>query len=190
MSFTSGKAGAISAPVAALVQGALGSMFLAKLKVMAALIVLVSLVGTGLVLTGISSKTAEQPVKAAGKEESRQPIVGKTKKEKVEKPGVDRYGDLLPAGALARLGTVRFRHDFRLDTPTRFPRWEAAPCRSGKAYASQIWDAETGQTLQRIPVNLNVFYGALAFSPDSKLLASYGGDTIRFHSNTFATGRP
>src|SRR5438552_158843 len=81
-------------------------------------------------------------------------------------PGKDRYGDILPDGAFARLGTLRFRG---AAAPLAF-----SP--DGKMLASAstnwlggsviLWEASTGRPLRRLRPDR--FYGptALAFSPD------------------------
>jgi len=62
---------------------------------------------------------------------------------------VDRYGDPLPDGALARLGTARLRHGSVVKAVAVSP--------DGKALASAdeasevlLWDASTGQELRHI----------------------------------------
>ena len=169
----------ISAPVTALVHGAVGSMFLAKVKTLAALTVFVSLLGAGIVLMGVKSQAlpsvdANPPVKAAVKEKSPPPAIA-AKKDNVAKQATDRYGDSLPKGALARLGTVRFRQDYALDCATISPDGHLLAGMHQRFI--QIWDAVTGKTLQRIPTHTSIGFGALAFSPDSKFLAVYGGAT-------------
>ncbi|MCI0377711.1 MAG: hypothetical protein L0215_08905 [Gemmataceae bacterium] len=96
-------------------------------------------------------------------------------------PDVDRFGDPLPAGALARLGTERFRHWYpgyvvyspdgktlASITHLRYPEfaeWQ---------YAA-LWDAATGKKLLHIPD-----VQKLAFAPDSKSAAVHReGDPIR-----------
>jgi WD40 repeat protein len=76
---------------------------------------------------------------------------------------MDAYGDALPAGAVARLGTARFRHNI---TPQRL-----AFTPNGKILASvaqgsgvRLWEAHTGRLLHHLSGER--FSDSLAFSPD------------------------
>jgi WD40 repeat protein len=83
----------------------------------------------------------------------------------------DRYGDPLPPGAIARLGTLRFR------TLSRFvPHLAFSP--DAKLIASStfegrvcLWEAATGKLLYRLTPNHN---GKLAFTKDGNSLACGG----------------
>jgi WD40 repeat protein len=93
-------------------------------------------------------------------------------------PRVDAYGDPLPPGAIARLGTMRLRHNG--------PIISAAFSADGKQLISadgrdeiRVWDGSTGKLLQSTPYKQDV---AIAFglreelgigtvSPDGKLIA-------------------
>src|SRR5262249_30887032 len=92
-----------------------------------------------------------------------------------EQAPVDPHGDALPAGALARLGTVRFRHGDSV--------WAVAVSPDGKLIAScsgsfdptiRFWDPATGREVRQIQVADRLHDGlmALAFAPDGKTLAS------------------
>src|SRR5579862_6048736 len=88
-------------------------------------------------------------------------------------PHTDRYGDLLPKGAIARLGTVRFRLDSEIKSAAVSPdgRIVAASSGWGMIY---LWDATSGKELRRITNPGHREIEALAFSPDGKTLASAG----------------
>ena len=83
-----------------------------------------------------------------------------------EKPRLDRHGDPLPAGAVARLGTVRWRHP---DGPMHL-----AFSHDGKTLASsgweqvRFWEVSSGRQIKRLPEkpNANDFhtYAPIAFN--------------------------
>jgi WD40 repeat protein len=88
-----------------------------------------------------------------------------------KQPAVDRYGDPLPAGAVARLGTLRVRHDGTARALAYSPDGKilAGSC-AGKII---LWEAATGKRLRQLPIGAAGWLSrrALAFSPDSKVLA-------------------
>jgi WD40 repeat protein len=94
------------------------------------------------------------------------PVTGQT-------PGapaaVDPHGDPLPAGARARLGTVRFRLPEYMQTAALAPDGKLLAV--GNYQNIALLDTRTGREVRRLSTN---FLGAtaLAFSPDGKLLAS------------------
>jgi WD40 repeat protein len=105
-----------------------------------------------------------------------------TKKEGIAAPStapaalparVDRHGDSLPPGAVARMGTVRWRDKGAVMGLAFLP--------DGKRVASLhwertiiLWDAATGKRLRQLR-HEDEIRGAV-FSPDGKLLASWGQD--------------
>ncbi len=86
----------------------------------------------------------------------------------------DRYGDPLPAGALTRLGTVRFRMDGLVYACTYSP--------DGKTLAASaddivyLFDGATGKPLRRLRGNGPGDLLSLAYSPDGKTLAASSAD--------------
>jgi hypothetical protein len=95
----------------------------------------------------------------------------------------DHFGDPLPSGAVARLGTLRFRHEGSCHSVAFSP--------DGKLLASTTtgatvvhWDASTGQERGRLQPppgeNFPPRIGSIDFSPDGRtLIASQGNSKLR-----------
>jgi WD40 repeat protein len=91
------------------------------------------------------------------------------------KPLVDRYGDPLPAGAIARLGTPRFRNvdDFYLRSqPSLAWTPDGRFVVSGGGGRAVVWDAETGKEIRRL--GSDHAYGPASVSADGKRLVVGG----------------
>jgi RNA polymerase sigma factor (sigma-70 family) len=108
--------GMVSAQVAALVKGGLSAMMMAKIK--GAITVLIALtvlaLGSGVVAERVSEAkqralvSGTEPATAADRSASPKPQQGVP-------TGTDAYGDPLPATALRRVGTLRFRKEGRVN---------------------------------------------------------------------------
>jgi WD40 repeat protein len=88
---------------------------------------------------------------------------------------VDSYGDPLPDGALARLGTVRFRCDGSIEAVAFSPDGKSLVigCRnSEKKVPLQLLEVSTGKELRRFRDSQDHYHSGTVFSPDGKLLAS------------------
>jgi WD40 repeat protein len=81
-------------------------------------------------------------------------------------PQMDQYGDPLPKGALARLGTLRLRHPGYIGSMLFSPDGKTLATTGNGAVC--LWDWASGKELPRLPA---VHVGALAFSPDGQVLA-------------------
>jgi RNA polymerase sigma factor (sigma-70 family) len=99
-------------------------------------------------------------------------------------PRLDAAGGPLPPGAIARLGTVRFRHGGDVTTVVHFPGGQtvASGSRDGTV---RLWSSRTGKELRRFPGSY------VTQAPDGKTWASWDnwaimGETIRLWD---ATGR-
>lgn len=88
----------------------------------------------------------------------------------------DRYGDPLPEGAIARLGTTRFRQDDWMSATVLSPDCKVLATSSSRPRSLRLWDIETGKPLplERNAQRLNRLF---KFSHDGKQLAAmYSGE--------------
>jgi WD40 repeat protein len=96
-----------------------------------------------------------------------------------EKARTDRYGDPLPQGAIAQLGTVRFRGDARFVAFVANGKAIAGAGGFGIAY---VWDAVTGKELHRLRASGGI--GVLAVPPKGERLAVSGGSVSLLETAT------
>src|SRR3954453_9167698 len=80
-------------------------------------------------------------------------------------PGRDASGDPLPPGAVARLGTLRYRVGKQIQHLAYSPDGNRLAVRNYDGGVS-IWDAATGQKVRELPDNSQV--GPLAWRPDGR----------------------
>jgi RNA polymerase sigma factor (sigma-70 family) len=170
---------AVPVRVAMLVQTGLQTMA-GKLKLALISVVALLAVGAGgVVCQALTSKPAEPPdaipqAKAAAE----------AKKPKAPQVRLDRHGDPLPPGAIARLGTVRWRHGFVVNAMAYSPDGKKIAA-VGAGRDITLWDSATGKEIHQFP-NKGHQPHSLAFSPDGKFLAT-GGSACRLWD--VATGK-
>jgi RNA polymerase sigma factor (sigma-70 family) len=151
------------APVAALAADALRGFLFARIRVAAALLGAVLLLAAG----------ASVAVRQA-------PAAPPSPSEPAERPArtttqrLDAAGDVLPDGALLRLGTTRFRHGHLINAIALSPNGKLIASAGGPAVSVlTLWDAATGKEVRRLDGHAGWLLAA-AFSPDGKVLASAG----------------
>jgi WD40 repeat protein len=82
----------------------------------------------------------------------------------------DRYGEALPVGALARLGTTRFRPGHNVLSMAYAPDGRLLATAGGPIL--HLWDARTGRLVRQFEANPKGAVYAVRFSPNGKLLAT------------------
>jgi RNA polymerase sigma factor (sigma-70 family) len=172
--------GAASGPAAALAKGMLRVMLLARLKAAAAaLLVMGAAAGAGLL--------ACQAL--AGRPGEDQPAADAPKPAEATAPRTDRYGDPLPEGAVARLGTVRWRHSRNAHGLVFSPddKVLASVCWD----RAVLWDVASGRQLRELSTPPLTRYGGPAFTPDGKTLVLHepSGDISFWDVATGKRGR-
>jgi RNA polymerase sigma factor (sigma-70 family) len=152
-----------AAPAGLLARAVMRGMLLSRLKIIALLVLTVGLtaVGVGLLRPPVSANNGAQTAAAAPP----------------SSPVQDRYGDPLPPGALARLGTTRFRHDSWLTAFALSPDGRTLAAASGRSI--HLWDAATGRERLRLEGH-EESVRCLAWSSDGATFVSGGDDnTVR-----------
>ncbi len=96
------------------------------------------------------------------------PLQREKQAEAKQTASTDLYGDPLPAGAIARLGTLRFRHGSSLNDLLVSPDGRTFISAGGNSV--EIWDAQTGLRLRQFPF-ATLFVYSVELTPDGKLLA-------------------
>jgi WD40 repeat protein len=105
------------------------------------------------------------------------PAVSAGPAEKGPAPRLDLYGDPLPDGAVARLGSVRFRHAGLSDYV--FLPGGKAVLTSGSDRVLRFWDVGTGRQARAVQLQGRAGPArAVTLSPDGKLLAAHDGSSV------------
>ncbi len=164
--YAAGKtaAAASSTRVAVLVQGVSRTMLWSKAKTV---LILVMALGLAVVGTGArvyQTLTAEEP--DARSEGGPAPVGG-------TKAHTDSYGDLLPEGALARLGTVRLRLGGMV-TAAALTADGKAIVAAGQDRIVQLFRTTDGREIRQFRAGARTpnFFDAVALAPDGKTLAA------------------
>jgi RNA polymerase sigma factor (sigma-70 family) len=180
LAFAAGSTRGIAANVLTLAQSGVSSLTITKAKMSLMLLFALALAGSAGVLA--------YPLRGEKQAEETQATAAKTQERKIETPKpasektapTDLYGDPLPSGAIARLGTVRFRHGNDLEG--LFLSSDGRTLISAGVDAVRMWDVRSGRQQRQIDLihPYNRIFGP-DLSPDGKLLAvPFFNDKMRF----------
>jgi WD40 repeat protein len=89
----------------------------------------------------------------------------------------DLYGDSLPPGALARMGSMRLRHVHNASPISVAFSRDGKLLASGGMYEIRLWDWATGKLLREIHAGNRTMNCILEFAPDGQRLAGAGTDS-------------
>jgi RNA polymerase sigma factor (sigma-70 family) len=153
--------------IAALADAGITAVTMGKGKLLLAALLLISSAAgaTSLLLT--ENKTKPPAASAWNEHPTSEP-----KRNQAPQVRIDRHGDPLPEGALARLGTMRWRHGIFVQTLAYSPDGKMIVSSGGRALI--FWDAATGKESRQFPISNGGQVRGVAFSPDGKLFATTG----------------
>jgi RNA polymerase sigma factor (sigma-70 family) len=160
--------GSLSAPVLATAEAVLATARTAW-RLPAVLLVCLSLAAGGslaLLQAFAGGKPAEPRLPAAPPQAAEPP-----------RPLVDRDGEQLPEGAVARFGTTHFRHGHRLQSVLLSNDGKLL-ITAGASRGVCLWDAALGRLVRRIPPHTLHLPLEVALAPDGKSLAIVEGPTL------------
>jgi RNA polymerase sigma factor (sigma-70 family) len=132
-----GSASPVSAQAVALARGAFRTMFLNKLRIVAAIVFAAAMLGAGATMLLRAAPQAGPPAPAA----PRQPAEARL--HRAEAPD-----ERLPDGAVARMGSTRLRHGDAVSFAAYTPDGKALVT-AGRDKMVRLWDLATGQELRR-----------------------------------------
>jgi RNA polymerase sigma factor (sigma-70 family) len=170
--------GAVPPRVAALAAAALG---LSRLKWAGVLLLVLAVAATGV---GLAAYRSAGPAPAQPHPEAPLPTTAAPPpKEADHAARTDRFGDLLPPGAVARLGTTRLRQSEPVTALAFSPDRKILASGGRDEGIVHLWDAASGKELrrfrghQRPPDAPNArTISSLTFLADGQTVASIGGD--------------
>jgi RNA polymerase sigma factor (sigma-70 family) len=165
-----GKSGAVAARVAGLAEAVLKSMSAVRIKVGVVLLAL-TVVAAGVGVLGRQNLVAKPPESKQARGSGPGVMSLRPAKPVRQKPArIDLYGDPLPPGALARLGTVRLRHGSHV-LAVAFPPDGKSLISTGNDATVRAWDLATARELRQQRYT-QVGVACATFSPDTRLLAA------------------
>jgi RNA polymerase sigma factor (sigma-70 family) len=158
-------AGVLSARVVALADKVGRALLLSKCQTGMAVLLALTVLAAGATLIARSATPGHPEVSQA------ESALIQADQQPAEQPvRTDRYGDPLPPGAIARLGTIRFRHACNLASIAFAPDGKLVG--TGDDHLVRLWDLATGKELAHFGKTYSDGLCQIAFSPDGKIFAA------------------
>jgi WD40 repeat protein len=88
---------------------------------------------------------------------------------------LDLYGDPLPQGAIARLGTIRLRHPGHVASVDFSPNGRIVASTSWPGVGIRLWEADTGRLIRSLETTRRNGPRAAVFAPDGRRIAAACG---------------
>jgi RNA polymerase sigma factor (sigma-70 family) len=173
--YAAGEARAISPGVGALAEGVAKAMLATRWK-LATAVVLAAALAAGASLTAFPAPAPREWGDGPQGERPAEAREAATTTGQPLKPRTDRHGDALPAGALARLGTLRFRHPDMV-TCAVFSGDGRTLIVGDQRGTLVFWDVATGKARCLLPAHHSMLQ-ALTISPDGTTAAVASGKDI------------
>ncbi len=182
-SFATGRTAGFPPSVALLADGVIRSLVVTRIKAIAlAMLLVCAVAGVGVWMSGAAAKPAEP----SGSQEPATRTADRvpSKEEGPETVRVDRFGDPLPVGTLARMGTASLRHGSSVYSVAFLPDGKHL-LSAGDDGLARLWDMATAKEVRRFgtprPMQPSHFHSwetnqsgsiAVALSPDGKTVAT------------------
>jgi hypothetical protein len=162
---------AASAPVATLAKGMVEATIVSRLKTVAAVLLALTLFATGAGLIAHQAPTGQAPADPSANARTDQ-----TSPDAPRITPTDLWGDPLPAGALARLGTVRLRHGGPVASVAFSPDGTSL-ISGGHDNTARLWNVASGGEVRRWegrvgPAARHAWVESVALSADGRTLAA------------------
>jgi RNA polymerase sigma factor (sigma-70 family) len=171
----------VSTAVSTLAERVLKMMFLARLTLVVAALLTTAAGTVAAVALGLPTTAGPAPIPdptRAGLDDRSGGAVGPAGAAAASKS--DRYGDPLPDGTVARLGSVRFRAGDRAVKAQRFSADGQTLLTVANEFTLRLWETNTGRLLREVrPGPRSISVHSVTLSPDGKRIALLGSQRTR-----------